>query len=62
MAKSTPITLRLDTDMYKFLQDVAKREEIPVSFVIRRTLRKGLGIKQGEAPAEIDEKLTADWE
>ena len=62
MAKSTPITLRLDTDVYKYLQDIAKREEIPVSFVIRRTLRKGLGIKLGETPVDLSEKLTADWE
>ena len=65
MAKSTPITLRLDTDLYKALQSTAKAEEIPVSYVIRRALRKGLnlpapGVAQG-LDAQAD-KLVESWE
>jgi len=42
--KSSVITLRLDTETYNVLQDIAKREEIPVSYVLRRALKKGLNL------------------
>jgi predicted transcriptional regulator len=63
MAKSTPITLRLDTELYNVLQDIAKREEIPASYVIRRALRKGLGLDPAKANIrDTTAELAESWE
>jgi predicted transcriptional regulator len=40
--KTAVLTLRLDTDLMDLCKAIAKREEIPVSIVIRRAIRKGL--------------------
>lgn len=60
MAKSTPITLRLDTDIYNALKSISEKEEIPTSYVIRRILRKGLNLTQSTATTEI--KMPDNWE
>jgi predicted transcriptional regulator len=40
--KTAVLTLRLDTDLMDLCKAIAKKEEIPVSIVIRRAIRKGL--------------------
>jgi predicted transcriptional regulator len=40
--KTAVLTLRLDTELMDLCKAIAKREEIPVSIVIRRAIRKGL--------------------
>lgn len=66
MARSTPITLRLDTDLYTVLRTTAANEDIPVSYVIRRALRKGLGLpKLSDANPEIKDtstEIATEWE
>jgi len=47
------VTLRLTTELYTVLRESAKKEDIPVSFVIRRALKKGLGIQQSATPAHV---------
>lgn len=44
--KSHIVTLRLTTDIYDVVQKIAKTDDIPQSFVIRRALKKGLGIQE----------------
>lgn len=65
MAKSTPITLRLDTELYAALQDIASREDIPTSYVIRRAIRKGLGMApkgSQNAVKDTTAELAESWE
>ena len=45
------VTLRLTTELYTVIRESAKKEDIPVSFVIRRALKKGLGIQQSTTSA-----------
>ena len=42
--KNTVITLRLDTETYNVVHEMAKKEEIPVSYVLRRAIKKGLNL------------------
>lgn len=42
MTKNLVVTLRLPTDLYAEIQRISKSEDIPMSFVIRRALKKGL--------------------
>jgi hypothetical protein len=42
MTKNLVVTLRLPTDTYAEIQRISKSEDIPMSFVIRRALKKGL--------------------
>lgn len=48
------VTLRLTTDIYNVIRNTAQKEDIPVSFVIRRALKKGLGIQQSTTPAHTE--------
>ena len=45
MANSTIVTLRLSTEIYGVIRAIAEKDDIPVSFVIRRALKKGLGLQ-----------------
>jgi predicted transcriptional regulator len=40
--KTAVLTLRLDTELMDLCKAIAKKEEVPVSIVIRRAIRKGL--------------------
>lgn len=64
MSKSTPITLRLDTKLYDAVKAIAAKEDIPASYVIRRLLRRGLGIAPTTTAgtAAEDLKMPEDWE
>ena len=50
MANSTVVTLRISTDIYNVVREIAEKEDIPASFVIRRAIKKGLGITQSTTP------------
>ena len=45
------VTLRLNTEIYSVIRSTAEKEDIPASFVIRRALKKGLGITQSTTSA-----------
>jgi predicted transcriptional regulator len=59
-AKTEVITLRLDKEMMDAVKAIAKRDESPVSIVIRRALRKGL-VSTGVMPKTDGEQLP-DWD
>lgn len=44
LQKSTVYNLRLDAELYNAISTIAEREQIPLSFVIRRAIKKGLGM------------------
>mgnify|MGYP003332777103 CR=1 FL=1 len=58
--KNTVITLRLDTETYNVVHAMAKKEEIPVSYVLRRALKKGLNLPV--LAKEQDRLALPDWE
>jgi predicted transcriptional regulator len=58
--KTAVLTLRLDTDLMDLCKAIAKKEEVPVSIVIRRAIRKGLNTT-GLLPKTGDEQLP-DWD
>jgi predicted transcriptional regulator len=58
--KTAVLTLRLDTDLMDLCKAIAKREEIPVSIVIRRAIRKGLNTT-GLLPKTDGDQLP-DWD
>ncbi len=39
-----PITIRLPDDLRKVLQDISKQENVPVSDIVRESLRKYISI------------------
>lgn len=58
-------TLRLDAETYKVLQDIATHEEVPLSYVVRRVLRKGLSLAPRsvqQVPENDIEAIASDWE
>lgn len=59
-AKTEVITLRLDKEMMDAVKAIAKRDESPISIVLRRALRKGL-IGSGAMPKTDSEELP-DWD
>lgn len=70
MANSTIVTLRLSTEIYGVIRAIAEKDDIPVSFVIRRALKKGLGLQQSttstntaNTPADANaNKIVEGWE
>ena len=42
MTKTQAVSLRLDTTTYKILNDIARQEDTPLSYVIRKILRDHL--------------------
>ena len=60
MANSTIVTLRLSTEIYGVIRAIAEKDDIPVSFVIRRALKKGLGIQQSATPSATQSTTKAD--
>lgn len=58
--KSEVITLRLDKELMEACKVIAKREEIPMSYVIRRALKKGLSYS-ASTKSEDDLSLP-DWD
>ena len=41
---NNPITIRLPEELRKALQDISKREHVPVSDIVRESLRKYISI------------------
>jgi predicted transcriptional regulator len=58
--KTEVITLRLDKEMMEALQAIAKAEEIPVSYVVRRALKKG--VSYSVLPKKDGDLTLPDWE
>ena len=59
--KSTILTLRLSHELYAQCKTIADKEEIPVSYVIRRAIKAGLN--QGQKPqVKSTEVELPDWE
>jgi hypothetical protein len=56
----------LDTDLYTVLRTTAANEDIPVSYVIRRALRKGLGLpktsEQSPQTKDTTAEIATEWE
>ena len=59
--KTTVITLRLGTDLLKAIREQANKEELPMSYIIRKAIKTGLNI-----PAKPQVKSTEvempEWE
>lgn len=70
MTKNLVVTLRLPTDTYAEIQRISKSEDIPMSFVIRRALKKGLAFgsttptAKAVTPADTGkaEEIGESWE
>lgn len=58
--KTKVITLRLEADLLDNLQLIAKREGIPLSYIVRRGLRKALNLPV--VSKETPVKLPDSWE
>lgn len=58
--KTEVITLRLDKEMMDAVKAIAKRDESPISIVLRRALRKGL-VSSG-AMQKTDGEELPDWD
>ena len=59
--KSTIITLRLSHELHNLCKTVADKEEIPVSYVIRRAIKAGLKIETKPEVKSPEVKMP-DWE
>ena len=59
--KTTVITLRISTDLLKTIREQANKEELPMSYIIRKAIKAGLN-----APAKPQVKSTEvelpEWE
>jgi predicted transcriptional regulator len=59
--KSTVITLRLSQDLHSLCKAQADKEEIPVSYVIRRAIKKGLNMETKPAIKSTEVEMP-EWE
>jgi predicted DNA binding CopG/RHH family protein len=60
--KTTVITLRITTDLLETLRSQANKEEIPMSYIIRRALKKHLNTEVKPVPKSTETTLPEDWE
>lgn len=58
--KSKVLSLRLEQDLLENLQAIADREGIPLSYIIRRALRKALNMPVSSKESPV--KLPDSWE
>ena len=58
--KSKVLSLRLEQDLLENLQAIADREGIPLSYIIRRALRKALNMPVSSKESPV--KLPDCWE
>ena len=58
--KSKVLSLRLEQDLLESLQAIADREGIPLSYIIRRALRKALNMPVSSKESPV--KLPDTWE
>lgn len=58
--KTEVITLRLDKETMEAVKAIAKRDESPISIVLRRALKKGLNMSStGKSDADL---ALPDWD
>lgn len=59
-SKSKIFSIRIDNDILNHVQEMAKREDLSVSYIIRKALRKGLNLPQlaKDTPVQLPE----NWE
>lgn len=69
MTKTQAVSLRLDTSTYKILNDIARQEDTPLSYVIRKLLRNELKragylstIAHKPAQQSTTQDSSEDWE
>ena len=60
--KTTVITLRLDTKLLETIRSQANKEEIPMSYVIRKAIRTGLNAESKPVVKSTETTLPEDWE
>jgi predicted DNA binding CopG/RHH family protein len=60
-SKTTVITLRLATDLLEALRAQANKEEIPMSYIIRKALKMQLNLSPKPA-TKSTEVTMPDWE
>jgi predicted DNA binding CopG/RHH family protein len=59
--KTTVITLRLDTKLLEAIRAQANKEEIPMSYVIRKAIKTGLHA-ENKPHVKSSEVEMPDWE
>ena len=59
--KTTVITLRIATDLLETLRSQANKEEIPMSYIIRRALKKHLNAETKPVVKSTEVELP-EWE
>jgi len=65
MTKTQAISLRLDTTTFTILNDIARQDDTPLSYVIRKILRDHLkksGHLNTSAPKSTQQTTEDDWE
>jgi predicted DNA binding CopG/RHH family protein len=60
--KTTVITLRIATDLLETLRSQANKEEIPMSYIIRRALKSHLNAENKPVVKSTTTTLPEDWE
>ena len=61
MSKTTVITLRIGTELLKTIREQANKEELPMSYVIRKAIKAGLNQGQKPVPKSTEVEMP-DWE
>jgi predicted DNA binding CopG/RHH family protein len=61
MTKTTVVTLRLDTNLLETIRAQANKEELPMSYIIRRAIKKSLETEI-KPPAKSTDVSMPDWE
>lgn len=59
-SKTRLFSIRIDNDILKHVQEIAEKEDLPVSYILRKALRKGLNMPQlaKDTPVQLPE----NWE
>ena len=60
--KTTVITLRISTDLLETIRAQANKEELPMSYIIRRAIKAGLKLETKPVPKSTETTLPEDWE
>lgn len=60
-SKTTVITLRLDSKLLEAIREHANKEELPMSYIIRKAIKTGLNIP-AKPVVKSTEVTMPDWE
>jgi predicted DNA binding CopG/RHH family protein len=60
--KTTVITLRIATDLLETIRSQANKEELPMSYIIRRAIKAGLNAETKPVIKSTTTTLPEDWE